>query len=56
MEIVTLSLGEAEVGELKMIVMDEDAREALKFLKEKILAQIIKREKRKMDVEGKTHL
>jgi hypothetical protein len=56
MRTITVSLEEAEVGELKMIVMDKDTGEAFRFLKEKILAQILKREKRKMDVEGKIHL
>lgn len=49
-------LKEEEINELKMIVMYEDSPGGLRFLKEKILSKILKREKRKMDVEGKTHL
>ncbi len=38
-----------------MILM-EKAVEALAFLKGKVLAQILRRENSRMDVEGKTHL
>ncbi|MBA7694290.1 hypothetical protein ES703_102897 [subsurface metagenome] len=53
---VVVSLDEEDVSELKVIVMDEDGDEGLKFLKHKILSQILRKEKSKMDVEGKTHL
>jgi len=53
---MVLTITDEELVHMKMIVMDGDEREALRFLKERVLARILKREKRKMDVEGKTHL
>jgi hypothetical protein len=51
-----ITLNEQEVIELKAILMDEDGKEALVFLKGKILSQVLRKEKSRMDVEGKTHL
>ncbi len=51
-----ISLTEEDVSEIKVIVMDEDKEEAFNFLKKKILPQIEKKEKSRLDVEGKTHL
>lgn len=51
-----VSLSEEEVCELREIVMDRDEGEALRFLKERILLQIERAEKKKMDVDGKRHL
>ena len=53
---VAISLDDKEVEELKVIIMDKDKDEALKFLKEKIQSQIFSKEKGKLDVIGKTHL
>jgi len=49
-------LSENEVSELKIIVMDCDDKGALTFLKKKILPQILKKEKSRLDVDGKIHL
>jgi hypothetical protein len=56
MEKAVVSLSEQEVIELKAILMDDDGKEALAFLKGKILAQILRKENSRMDVEGRTHL
>ena len=56
MEKAVISLSEREVLELKAILMDNDGKEALAFLKGRVLAQILRRENSRMDVEGKTHL
>jgi hypothetical protein len=56
METVAIVLDEREVVELKMIVMDEDAEQALQFLKKTVLTRILRKEKGKMDVDGKTRL
>ncbi len=53
---VAISLDDKDIEELKMIVMDKDKDEALKFLKDKIQPQILSREKGKLNVIGKTHL
>jgi len=53
---MVITLSEQEVIELQAILMDEDGKQALAFLKGKILSQILRREKCRMDVEGKTHL
>lgn len=41
-----ISLDDEDIEELKIIVMDKDRDEALKFLKDKIQSQIIRREKK----------
>lgn len=51
-----LSLTDEEVCDLREIVIDRDGEEALNFLKEKILLNIERTEKRRMDVDGKRHL
>ena len=56
MEKTVVTLNEQEVLELKAILMDSDGKEALAFLKGKVLAQILRKENSRMDVEGKTHL
>jgi len=53
---IAVSLDDKDIEELKMIIMDKDKDEALKFLKDKIHSQILGREKGKLDVIGKTHL
>jgi len=53
---IAVSLNEADTEELKIIVMDRDKESALRFLKEKVLPQIIRQEKRRLDVQGKSHL
>jgi len=53
---VAVSLDDKEVEELKVIIMDKDKDEALKFLKDKIHSRILGKEKGKLDVIGKTHL
>jgi hypothetical protein len=50
-----ITLSEQEVIELQAILMDEDGKQALAFLKGKILSRVIRKEKSRMDVEGKTH-
>lgn len=42
---VTISLDDKDIEELKMIVMDKDKEETLKFLKDKIQSQILSRGK-----------
>ena len=49
-------LSEQELIEPQAILMDQDGKEALAFLKGKILSQVLRKEKSRMDVEGKTHL
>ena len=56
MEKTVITLSEQEVLELKAILMDEDRGEALAFLKARILAQVLRKENSRMDVEGRTHL
>ncbi len=56
MEKTVITLNEQEVLELNAILLDDDGKEALAFLKEKVLAQILRKQKSCMDVEGKTHL
>jgi hypothetical protein len=56
MEKAVVTLNEREVLELKAILMDEDGKEALAFLKGKVLAPILRKENSRMDVEGRTHL
>lgn len=51
-----LTLSEQEVLELKAILMDDDGKEALAFLKGKVLAPILRKENSRMDVQGKTRL
>jgi len=51
-----ITLSEQEVIELQAILIDEDGKQALAFLKGKILSQVLRKEKSRMDVEGKTHL
>jgi hypothetical protein len=53
---VTAIFNDGDVQELNEIVMDKDKDGALKFLKEKVLAQIVRNEKAKLDVKGKRHL
>jgi len=53
---VAVGLSDEEVEELKVIIMDKDKDEALKFLKGKIYSQVLRKEKGKLDVQGKTHL
>jgi hypothetical protein len=52
--VVTLS--EQDVLELKAIVMDEDGKQALSFLKSKVLSRVLRRENSRLNVDGKTHL
>jgi len=44
-----ISLDDKDIQELKIIVMDKDRDEALKFLKDKIQSQIISREKKNFE-------
>jgi len=53
---VAVSFTDEDVEELNEIVMDKDKDGALKFLKEKVLSQIMRKEKGKLDIQGKTHL
>ena len=48
-----ISLSEQDAVELKVIVMDKDFKVAFKFLKDKVLSQVLKKEKCKMDVNGR---
>ncbi len=56
MDKAVITLSEQDVLELNAILMDEDGKEALAFLKGKVLAQILRKQKSCLDVEGKTHL
>lgn len=56
MEKTIIALSEQQVLELKSIIMDDDGKEALAFLKGQVLAQVLRKENSRMDVEGKTHL
>jgi hypothetical protein len=51
-----ITLSEQEVIELQAILLDQDGKEALAFLRGKFLSQILRKEESRMDVEGKTHL
>ena len=51
-----ITLEDRDVMELNMIVLDRDREAALIFLKQKIQSQISGKEKKKLNVEGKTHL
>lgn len=51
-----IQLNEEDVIELKGIAMDKDYKQAFEFLCKKILSQVEKKDKSKMDVDGKTHL
>ena len=53
---IAISLDDKDIEELKVIIMDRDKDEALKFLKDKIQSQILSKEKGKLDVIGKTYL
>ncbi len=53
---VAVSLGDKDIQELKVIIMDKDRDEALNFLKDKVQSQILSKEKGELDVIGKTHL
>jgi len=53
---VAISLDDKDIEELKVIIMDKNTDEALKFLKDKVQPQILSKEKGKLDVIGKTHL
>ncbi len=53
---VVVSLSEEDIEELTEIIVDRDKDLAYTFLKEKIYKQVEKREKGKLDVNGKTHL
>ena len=53
---VVIGLSDKDVQELNGIIMDKDRDEALKFLKDKIYSQVLRQEKGKLDVIGKTHL
>ncbi len=56
MDKVVITLSARDVIELNAILMDADGAEALAFLKGRVLAQILRKENSRMDVEGKTHL
>jgi hypothetical protein len=51
-----VSLSDEDVIALKRIVLDEDGTEALLFLKRRLLSQIERRERSKLDVDGKQSL
>jgi hypothetical protein len=51
-----VSLSDEDVIALKRIVLDEDVKEALLFLKQRLLVQIERRERSKLDVDGKRNL
>ena len=51
-----VSLSDEDVIALKRIVLDEDGREALLFLRRKLLPVIEHRERSKLDVDGKRSL
>ncbi len=51
-----IQLSEQDIIELKGIEMDRDYKEAFEFLHKKILSQVEKKDKSRMDVDGKSHL
>ncbi len=53
---VAIGLDDKDIQELNEIIIDKDKDEALKFLKDKIQSQVLRQEKGKLDVIGKTHL
>ena len=53
---VAIGLDDKDIQELNEIIMDKDRDEALKFLKDKIYSQVLRQNKSKLDVTGKTHL
>jgi len=56
MDKVVISLQQKDIQELNEIIMDRDGENALQFIKDKILSQVERQQKSKLDVEGKTHL
>jgi len=56
MDKVVISLQQEDIQELNEIIMDRDGKNALKFIKDKILSQVEHQQKSKLDVDGKTHL
>jgi len=56
MQSTVISLSDEDVIALKRIVLDEDGKEALLFLKGRLLPQIERRERSKLDVDGKQSL
>ncbi len=53
---IAVSFDEKDIEEINEFIMDMDKEAALKFLKEKVFKQIIRKQKSKLDVQGKTHL
>lgn len=53
---IAISLDEKDIQEVNEIIIDKDKDGALKFLKDKIYSQVLKGEKKKLDVIGKAHL
>jgi len=53
---VAIGLNDKDIQELDEIIMDKDRDGALKFLKDKIYSQVLRQNKSKLDVVGKTHL
>ncbi len=53
---VVITLEDEDIEELAEIIIDRDKEEAYRFLKEKIYNEVQKKERGKLDVDGKTHL
>jgi len=53
---VAVGFDEDDLKELTEIIMDKDTDSAFKFLKDRVYSQVMKKEKSKLDVQGKTHL
>ena len=56
MDKIAFSLTRQEIQEMNMIVLDRDKEEALTFLEKMILLQLDKKQRKQMDVDGKSHL
>jgi hypothetical protein len=53
---IAFSLTEQDIVEMNRIVLDRDTEEALAFLEKKVLSQLDKKQRKQMDVDGKSHL
>jgi hypothetical protein len=56
MDKIAFSLTKQDIMEMNMIVLDRDKEEALVFLEKKVLSQLDKKQRKQMDVDGKSHL
>jgi hypothetical protein len=56
MDRIAFTVTEQDIVEMNRIVLDRDKEEALAFLEKKVLSQLDKKQRKQMDVDGKSHL